>query len=213
MMRALAILFVPFCFFCAKAGAGVSLFPDLSAVSVAPGGEFQLQLNLLVSGTDKVTSLDYFWQIAPEGAGMLSIVGREMEDSLFAFLLNSNTEVLAAPGNILAPTNDENLGAGVIDPNVPAAAGTWFVAAYTFQVSPSAVPGSYALMTFSNPGKGWAGPAPDFDDFNFATQASVEVLIIPEPEVGILLLGAFALLGPLAWRRTKGGAIARIRQA
>lgn len=207
-------IFLPFLgllLFIATAPAAVVLVTDQSTISVAPGDSFSLTLSMEISGGSQVTGLDYFWEVSANGSGNLSLIARDIGDSLFSFLL---TDPYPFP-DTLDPRNSFNLGAGVDNPAVPAGNGVWLVAEFSFAVSPSATPATYGLMlagvggVFPDPV--WVGPAPNFFSFPFDALPSISVVVIPEPSADLLfgLGGLLFLMAVKVLRLTRALLLAR----
>lgn len=194
--KILSLFFLVVGFLSGTCSAAVNFVTSSASINVSPGGTFEFDLNLEITSAEKVTGLDYYWQISAPGGGFFGLTGRAYESGQFPEVTISNAIALASPGNILNPGNSENLGAGVSDVFEPLSTGTWLVARYTFSVDPSAVPGSYTLSTFSPSGKGWVGPAP-FNDFVLNQQASLSIQIIPEPQVSLLLFASLLFIAKI----------------
>lgn len=191
--RFLCILTAGLFFLVSGARAAVLLSAGESSLTVNPGESFEVDLYLQITGGEQVSGINYYWQSGAGASGFLSLMGRDIADSLFTILYYENSEVLAAPDNLLDPRNALDLGGFTETAFV--SNGTWKVASFTFAVSPSLAPGVYQLATFSDPGTGWATPPPSLDHA-FQQQAAVLLTVVPEPSgIGLLLATAFALAG------------------
>ncbi|AHF94838.1 hypothetical protein OPIT5_28030 [Opitutaceae bacterium TAV5] len=172
---------------CAR--ADVSLVCPTTAINVLPGETFSVTLNLLITGDERVSGVDYFWRIDGATSGMFAIIGRDFAGSVFDDPMFSNAAITQSPANELAPQNGHVLGAVPEDWETYADTGTHFLATYTFSVSTS-VTGTFVLGTVSHPDSGWGDT--DFNSHDFTGHATVTLNVgpfIPEPVTCSLLIG------------------------
>ncbi|MGB7159169.1 MAG: hypothetical protein WBD40_13965 [Tepidisphaeraceae bacterium] len=182
------------------------------SVNVLPNGTFNVRLNLTSANTaaDRTTAIDYYLTILGAGSGLFSIQDRNWTGSPYAGgidgsgLYNDDATVEALPGALLDPRNDHDLGGGVLDEDVPTMGTSFLVAIFTIKVDPSTPVGTYSLQSTSDPGTGWVGAAPDFNDNEFAQHANYSIVVIPEPaSAGFAACGAALLI---CSRRRSGSA-------
>lgn len=187
----LAVILVALAFACTAARADVSLVFSPSTTSVAPGGMFNVSLDLVVTDNEQVTALNYFFEEL-SNAGFF-IMARDSSVGAFTDTYSSDADVATRPGADLNTRNDLDLGATIADQNSFTQSG--LVAMYSIGLNPDVAPGTYTITTFSVAGTGWVGPSPDFPDNEFTSQASMAITVIPEPAtwslVAIAGLGAF----------------------
>src|SRR5258706_5620589 len=148
----------------------------------ARGAPFTLTLN--ISSSAPTTGVDYYLQSTDGfvgGVSYFTMTGRTTAGSspntAYSEIYKTNTEVLAAPANILNPQTDLDLGGvlnNVNNANVP---GTYQVATFTFQVAAGTPDGTYAIQTISQPGTGWIGAGPDFNEAQFDHHASYLITV------------------------------------
>ena len=176
------------------------------AATVARGSTFAVSVMMksTTTGTnDQVTGVDYFLQSST--SGILSIASRNTGASSGTAFPNPwqpDSDVvnpsLYDPG--LNPTNGTDLGGRIANLNVPISGNTFEVADFVVSVSASALPGTYTITTFSNPGTGYEGPGDPntglgFADTPFSSQGSFLLTVqLPEPTtVWVIAAGALAL--------------------
>lgn len=198
------------CVLSACLALGIFLVPPLKAsvylafanngdtIQVAQGGSFQVTLNL-TSTLEEVVGFDYFVQMVGVLDNSFILTGRNITASVFAEPIWDNSTVLSLPGAILDPMNSETLGAWTEDFS-PVGAGTWQVAVLTISVNAAAPVGLYQFSTFNFPNAGWFGEDAEQHDFDSQGILNVEVLAVPEPAAGLLLLAGVGAL-VLARRR------------
>ncbi len=172
---------------------------------LVPGGTITLTLNL-VSTAEQTIGLDYFLEVSastPGGSGFFTLTNRSLAGSTYNDPYFDNATVTMTPGSILNPRNDSDLGALVSDFNNPNGAGTFFVANLTLSLSASLPPGTYRINTFSVPGTGYVTPS--FTESDFNSQASFDILVVPEPAAWQWLAGALGVgaLGRWAQQRRR----------
>lgn len=191
--------------FTKAASAAVVLTLDTTAINLQPGESFTVTLSLMGNANEQITGIDYYWRLTEltgNLGGEILLTDRTIGASPFSDTYFSDAAVEASPGNLLDPQNNHDLGASLADINAPLNNGTWLVATYIFTLSQSATFGESAtLATFSNPGQGWVGPGPDFEESSFDSQATVTITVIPEPSTALLVGGALTLF--VAVRRTR----------
>jgi len=199
--RSWALFFcAAFCSLAAPLTASVYLefANDGATIQVAQGGSFQVTLNLTTT-LEEVAGVDYFAQVAGVLDNYFVLTGRDLTGSVFPTPLLENSEVLSLPGAILDPINSSTLGAWTSDLST-VGAGTWRVAVLTISVNAAAPVGSYQFSTFSVPNEGWFDGIGEPHGFDSQGLLNVEVVAVPEPAAGMLLLGGMGVLA-LARRR------------
>jgi hypothetical protein len=150
----------------------------------AKGATFQLTLN--ISSSQATTGLDYYLT-TPDGfvggTPYFTMSLRELtttsppNSTPYSDTYFTNTEILTSPKNILNPQTDMDLGGTLNNVNNANVPGTYFVARYTFQVNAATPFGTYAIQTTSNPGTGWIGASPDFNESPFDHHANYLITI------------------------------------
>jgi hypothetical protein len=205
-------------------GAMVALFaaapPARAAVSLAlsdgdstptsrtviPGSTFTITASL-ISTSEPVTGVDYYLQTSGAASGKLAIFDRNVGTSPFSDLIKADTgDNGANPGvedasvRLLSPRNGLDLGASIANVSSPLGAGTYALASYTINVPGTLVPGTYTISTTSDPGTGWVGGAPLFNEASFSQQGTFTITVnapttpVPEPAMGGLVAAAGLLL-------------------
>jgi hypothetical protein len=200
---------------CRASYAAVNLLFDTASINnVNPGGSgttITPTVNLFSSATgsagdttdNQVTGVDFFFQIAgPAGGtdGHFKITGRDLTGS--AFPDTQSFDVTTSPNNLLNPSNEDDLGGSVSNPNTPVSNGTFKVATFTLSVASGTPNGTYTLTTFSSPSTTGYGmnAAHSFNDHPFDQHASMTITVVPEPSSAALIAGG--LIG-LALRRRR----------
>src|SRR5437016_14416850 len=144
----------------------------------ARNATFTLTLN--ISSSEATTGVDYYIT-TPDGfvggTPYFSISQRDTTSSSYSDTYYTNTQVAAAPANSLNPQNDLDLGATLNNVNQANVPGTYLLAKYTFLVSNLTPFGAYTINTVSNPGTGWIGPSPDFNESAFSHHASYSITV------------------------------------
>lgn len=183
------------------ASAAVNFVVDDPIIAIRPGETFSITLRIQATAGEALTGFDFQWEIDSAGDGLFTLDSRDDTGSLFGF---SVTPSLSPSGEMLAPRNSSQLGAGLSDLDSSVSTGTWFVASYSFTASSSVV-GSYSLNTYSQPGSGWVAAGPGFDSFPLDHHASVLVNIapIPEPASVAPIAGIVAVLAAVGRRRRR----------
>jgi hypothetical protein len=147
----------------------------------AKGATFQLTLN--ISSSEATTGLDYYLTTPDGFVGGLpyftlnATTGRDITGSSYSDTYFTNTQVQTAPANTLNPQSDLDLGGTINNVNNANVPGTYLVAKYTFVVNAATPFGTYTIQTTSNPGTGWIGAAPNFDENPFNHHASYSITI------------------------------------
>ncbi len=189
--------------FAALAHATVSLSFNQLAVTIdkllASPPQATVALNL-VSTAEQTTGLDYYLTALGSANGHFQVIDRNISTSLYNDLINPDQTsgeirgVEALPEALLNPTTDLDLGGNA---TAAQASGTRFVSNYTIRVLPGTPNGSYVIETTSLDGTGWIGT--DFMDHPFTNQASLNIIVVPEPAC----LGLAGMLGLLSLGRRK----------
>jgi hypothetical protein len=150
----------------------------------------------LVSTSEQTTGLDYYLTALGSANGHFQLIDRNIGTSAYNDLINVDADVEAAPAALLNPTTDLDLGG-----NAAAAqtSGTKFVSNYTIRVLPGTPNGSYVVETLSLDGTGWIGTDMT-TDHPFTNQASLNIIVVPEPA----MMGLAGLVGVLGLRRARG---------
>jgi hypothetical protein len=147
----------------------------------AKGATFQLTLN--ISSSEATTGLDYFLTTPDGFVGgtpyftLNGTTGRDVTGTSYSDTYFTNTQVQTAPANTLNPQTDLDLGATVNNVNNANVPGTYLVAKYTFVVNAATPFGTYTIQTMSNPGTGWIGQGPSFDESAFNHHASYSITV------------------------------------
>jgi hypothetical protein len=146
----------------------------------------------LVSTAEQTTGIDYYLTALGNANGHFVLIDRNIGASLYNDLINTDTDVEAQPASLLDPTTDLDLGGNSA---APVTSGTRPVASYTLRVLPGTPNGSYVVETFSQPNTGWVDQ--NGGEFQFTNQASLNIIVVPEP-ASVGLLGLVGLVG--LWR-------------
>ncbi len=148
----------------------------------ARGASFTLTLN--ITSSEATTGVDYYLQSTDGyvgGVPYFSMTARDTTGSsvntAYSDVYFTNTQVVAPPANILNPRTDLDLGGTLNNVNSANVPGTYQVAKYTVQVAAGTPDGTYAIQTTSNPGSGWIGAAPNFDESDFSHHASYSITV------------------------------------
>jgi hypothetical protein len=174
------------------------------ATSVTRGSTFAVSVMMKSSTAntaDQVTGVDYWLQASTNG--IFAIASRNTGASTgtaFPFTLASDSDVVNVYGPALNPTNGGNLGGETADQNQPVFNNTFEVADYVISVSAAALPGTYTITTFDQPGYGYAGIGPAFNESNFSSEGTFSVTV-QTPEPAALTMLALAGLLTLTQRR------------
>lgn len=167
--------------------------PD--AVTLNAGQSYTVTLNV-TSTSEKLTGVDYYFQLSGAAAGMMSITQRNISASQFSDPLLLDSSVTGPIQGAAQSTTD--LGATVNNVSNALTAGTYLLAQYTIAVDPSLAPGTYTLSTWALPGSGAVMEAPTFNEKAFDGQAAFTVTVAPTvatPEpTAVALLGFGGLL-------------------
>ncbi|HWY40849.1 MAG TPA: PEP-CTERM sorting domain-containing protein [Chthoniobacterales bacterium] len=191
------------------ANAAVSLQFTQPSVSGAPGQTVQITLQL-VSTSESTTSLDYWLaQTAGPSTGKLSLVtGTTRGSSAFPNVSAADATVISTadtksnstsggaadgiPDNQLNPRNGWDLG-GTSNPNTNGV-GTFNVGTFNIQIAANAALGTYTVNSFDYAGFGWGNAT--VQDQAFASEGSINIVVVPEPATWSLLgLGGLGSLG------------------
>jgi hypothetical protein len=158
------------------------------AVTVNPGQSFTVTLNV-VSTSEKLTGVDYYFQLSGAAAGKMSITQRNESTSLF-------NDPLLLDSSITGPINKQfDLGATINNVSNALSAGSYLLAQYTISVDAGLAPGTYTLSTWDPSGSGVVREAPTFNEQGFDQHALFTVNVVPlvaTPEpgaAGMILLG------------------------
>lgn len=148
-----------------------------TAGAVAPGGSLGLTVWLTSSG-EQSTGLDYQLRVpAATVSGLLRVTSRSMAGSPYSDPFFTDTEVATAPGSLLDPSNDLDLGATIANPLSPLGAGTHLVANFALAIGATTPLGIYTIETFSQPSLGYTGASPTFSDHAFDGHASYQLVV------------------------------------
>jgi hypothetical protein len=162
------------------------------AVTVQAGQSYNVTLNV-VSTSEKLTGVDYFFQVDSAAAGKMSITQRNTSASQFSDPLILDSQ---AAGAILGPgQSSTDMGATVTNVSNALTAGTYLLGQYTINVDPSITPGTYTLSTFALPGSGVVMEAPFFNEKSFDNQAAFTVTVTPAVSAPEPAAGATVLIG------------------
>jgi hypothetical protein len=163
------------------------------AITVNPGQSFTVTLNV-TSTSEKLTGVDYYFQLSGAAAGKMSITQRDESASQF-------NDPLLLDSSITGPINKQfDLGATINNVSNALSAGTYLLAQYTISVDAGLAPGTYTLSTWDQPGSGVVREAPTFNEQAFDQQALFTVNVAPlvaTPEpgaAGMLVLGGSLLV-------------------
>lgn len=185
ILRSLACLLAPL-----AAQAAVILNVDNDAFAVAPGGTFQVNLTLEITGGVELIGFDAFWRADPPASGLFTLTDRDTTGSLI-------TDAYPFSGGMLLAPQSTNIG-GLTDFDVILSNGTYFLGTYVFTASSLAAPADYQLAI--TPGATWL--ASDFSEAVFASLPSLSISVNAVPDAaatGLLLL--VGLCGCTAVRR------------
>ncbi len=161
-------------------------------INIAAGGTFTLDINIVT--TFSSVGMTYFLQ-SNDGNGFFTITARNIGASPFNDLITNDVTAFTPPAGDLNPVNDFDLGAVIANPNMPLAAGNYFIATLTLTISGAISPGTYHIFFDSRT----IVADGSFNDHG-VTANMFTVTIIPEPATtGLAVLGGVMLL-VFAWR-------------
>ena len=169
----------------------ISLTDNDGSPSVGSGDAGQpFSINVRLQSTlEQTTGLTYFLQDLSAGIGNahFQIIGRNVTGSPYSDVTTNDVIVTTAPSALLDPSNDNDLGAGLANINVPLGIGSYFVATITLLVLPTTPNGNYMISLTSNSLA--SGPGPNFDEITI-TPFSYTVVTpsVPEPAAASLLV-------------------------
>jgi hypothetical protein len=174
---------------------GVNLQFTAVSVTVNPSvtRDFDVTLNMTGNG-EQVLGLDYYFKALGLADGHFQIKDRRIGLSSFNDPINEDPIVESSSNgdNLLNPQNEWDLGA-VAASAVTSSTTARLVAAYTLSVLPGTPNGSYVIESIGPSGSsGWF--APDFQDQGFTNNASINVLVVPEP-AAVGVIGLVGLIG------------------
>jgi hypothetical protein len=178
-----------------------------TSTTVLPGASFTVTARLVSTLTsEQITGADYYLNVSGAAAGKFRITGRDTTGSTFSDLIKANSGdnganpgVLDAAFSVLNPRNALDLGASIAYVNAPNPGNsTYLLAFYTISVPINTPNGTYALSTLSEPGTGWVGAAPLFNEAAFSQHGSFTVTVqaagqVPEPTGALAVAGAMML--------------------
>ncbi len=144
----------------------------------AKNAAFTLTLN--ISSSEATTGLDYFL-VSNDGfvlgTSYFTMTNRDISGTSYSDLYFTDAQVEAAPGNVLNPRTDFDLGGTLNNVNNANVPGTYLISKYTFLVANSTPFGTYTIQTTSNAGTGWIGAGPDFSESEFSHHASYSITV------------------------------------
>jgi MYXO-CTERM domain-containing protein len=179
-----------------------------TSTTVLPGASFTVTARLVsTQASEQITGADYYLSVSGAAAGKFRITGRATTGSSFPDLIKgnngdngSNPGVLDAAFAVLNPRNALDLGGSVANVNAPNPGNSsYLLAFYTISVPVNTPNGTYTLSTLSEPGTGWVGAAPLFNEQAFAQHGQFSVTVqaaggsVPEPTGALAVAGAMAL--------------------
>ena len=157
-----------------------------ASTTVLPGASFTVTARLVsTQASEQITGADYYLSVSGAGAGKFRITGRDTTGSAFSDLIKANNGdnganpgVLDAAFSVLNPRNALDLGASVTNVGAPNPGNsTHLLAFYTISVPSNTPTGTYTLSTLSEPGTGWVGAAPLFNEAAFSQHGSFTVTV------------------------------------
>ena len=175
----------------AQSAVMVSLTDTNGTPNVGSGDAGQpFSINVtLVSTLEQTTGLTYFLSdpSASSGNAHFQIIGRDITGSPYTDLTTQNATVFVPANAVLDPANDNDLGAGLANINIPLGIGSFFVAKITLLVLPLTPNGNYTIEL--TPNTVAAGAGPDFTEIPVARFSyTVSTPSVPEPATASLLV-------------------------
>jgi hypothetical protein len=170
---------------------------DPISVSINPGDAFVINVNLTVSVPDDVIGVTFFLQSSGPSISVFSITGRSNIGTVFTDLQTAGSGPISAPGNLLDPSNNSDLGAS--EPNLTAqGAGNYFISNFTISSLVATPAGNYTLSFVPSTAVYVDG---SFGTSSFDSLGSYTVEVIPEPTTMALFAASLTAVMVLRRRR------------